>query len=127
MAGLEWIIDAHGCDPSALRDRKCLQALFTRLIDELNLTPVAAPVWHAFPAPGGVTGFVMLAESHLACHTFPEFGSMCLNVFCCRPRPEWDARLMLSTLLGAREVEVRCMRRAYAPVLEPALETDGRT
>ena len=125
MAGLEWIIDAHGCDPSALRDRDCLQALFTRLIEELDLTPVGPPVWHAFPEPGGVTGFVMLAESHLACHTFPEFGSICLNVFCCRPRPEWDARRMLSTLLGAREVDVRCLHRLYAPVSAPALETGG--
>lgn len=126
MAGLEWIIDAHGCDPAALRDRDRLQALFAHLIDELDLTPVAAPVWHAFPAPGGVTGFVMLAESHLACHTFPEFGSICLNVFCCRPRPDWDAKRMLSTLLGAQDVEVRRLSRAYTPSSALHLETDGR-
>ena len=127
MSGLEWIIDARGCDPAALRDRDRLVALFSRLIEDLDLTPVAPPAWHAFPAPGGITGFVMLAESHLACHTFPEFGSICLNVFCCRPRPSWDAGAILESLLGATDVEVRCLHRAYASPPEAALDLRART
>lgn len=126
MGGLEWIIDARGCDPIALRDPDRLQALFTQLIETLELTPVAPPAWHAFPAPGGITGFVMLAESHLACHTFPEFGSICLNVFCCRPRPEWDAHAVLAHALGAETVEVQCLHRAYAPAAVPAFGSSER-
>ncbi|MFN7917728.1 MAG: S-adenosylmethionine decarboxylase [Vicinamibacterales bacterium] len=114
MIGTEWIVDAFGCDAAALRDSQTLEALFTDLVAQLSLTPVAAPVWHAFPAPGGVTGFVVLAESHLACHTFPEFGSICLNVFCCRPRPEIDLRPLLAHHLGATHATVRRVARAYA-------------
>jgi S-adenosylmethionine decarboxylase len=73
-------------------------------------------VWHTFPAPGGVTGVVVLAESHLACHTFPEHGSICLNLFCCRPREEFDAAAMLADLLGASETGIRRVERTYAPV-----------
>ena len=91
MHGTEWIIEAYGCEPEVLRDVTRLRQLFDRLIADLHLTPVAAPVWHTFPAPGGITGFIVLAESHLACHTFPEFGSICVNVFCCRPRADVDA------------------------------------
>lgn len=111
--GREWIIDAHGCDPEALRDATRLRTLFDRLIATLHLTPVAPAVWHAFPAPGGLTGFVVLAESHLACHTFPEFGSICVNVFCCRAREDFDAPGLLAEVLGATTARVRVVERTY--------------
>ena len=74
----------------ALCDVARLQRVFARIIAEAGLHPVAEPVWHKFPGAGGVTGLALLSESHLACHTFPEYRSACLNLFCCRPRPEWD-------------------------------------
>ena len=114
MHGTEWIIEAYGCEPDVLRDVTRLQELFDRLIADLHLTPVAAPIWHTFPAPGGITGFVVLAESHLACHTFPEFGSICVNVFCCRPRSEVDAAGAMTAILGASETSVRTIERMYA-------------
>ena len=115
MQGTEWIIEAYGCEPEALRDQARLQRLFDRLIEDLRLTSVAEPVWHTFPAPGGITGFVVLAESHLACHTFPEFGSICVNVFCCRPRQDVDAAGVLAEVLGAAHTSVRVIERTYAP------------
>src|SRR5436309_1119206 len=74
--GCEWVVDARGCDPTRVADRATLERLFARIIDELRLTPVADAVWHVFPPPGGVTGLVPLAESHLTIHTFPEHGSL---------------------------------------------------
>jgi S-adenosylmethionine decarboxylase len=47
-----------------------------------GLTPVGA-VFHVFPPPGGVTGVVLLAESHLAVHTWPERGVVTLDVYVC--------------------------------------------
>jgi S-adenosylmethionine decarboxylase len=115
MHGREWIIDAHGCDPAALGDLGRLSALVARLIAELALTPVLAPVWHRFPSPGGITGVVVLAESHVACHTFPEFGSICVNVFCCRPRPDVDLAAVMAQVLGATRTRVRSIERTYGP------------
>jgi len=117
MRGIEWVVDAHGCDPAALADLALLRSLFDRLIAELHLTPVADPAWHVFAGTGGVTGFVMLAESHLACHTFPELGTICLNVFCCRARADWDAPRILSEILGARSVDVRRLERVHVPAV----------
>ncbi len=111
--GAEWIIDARGCHADVLRDGARLQALFDRLIADLRLTPVAPAAWHTFPSPGGLTGFVILAESHLACHTFPEFGSICVNVFCCRAREEFDAAGLLAEMLGATDTLVRRVERNY--------------
>lgn len=115
MNGREWLVEAHGCSPDALSSPAALAALFDRMIADLRLHPVAPAQWHRFPGPGGVTGMVMLAESHLACHSFPEHGSLCLNLFCCRPRPEWDWEANLREMLGADRVVVRAMDRAYAP------------
>jgi S-adenosylmethionine decarboxylase len=113
MSGCEWIIDAHGCHAASLADLDRLKRLFSRLIDGMQLHPVDEPLWHQFPHTGGITGLCLLAESHLACHTFPEHGSVCLNVFCCRPRSEWDFEGEMQLEFGATSVEVRRVERNY--------------
>lgn len=120
MGGIHWIIDAHGCAPDALRDRARLARLADRCLTDLALTPVGAPFWHVFPDPGGITGFIALAESHWACHTFPEHGSVSLDVFCCRPRGEWDAARVVAEELGASDVQVRRLERPHASVAPAA-------
>jgi S-adenosylmethionine decarboxylase len=117
MSGCEWIVEAHGCDAAALSDLDRLKRFFERLIGGMQLHPVGDAQWHQFPQTGGVTGLSLLKESHIACHTFPEFGSLCLNVFCCRPRPEWDFEPELAREFGADAV---CVRRVERPYEHPA-------
>jgi len=121
MCGCEWVIEAHGCNPAALADPAKLRALFTELTGALALHPVGDTTWHQFPGTGGITGLSLLAESHVACHTFPEYHSLCLNVFCCRPRAEWNFTAYLKRAFGAASVSVRRIDRPYlAPSDEPA-------
>jgi S-adenosylmethionine decarboxylase len=114
MTGTEWIVDAYGCSADRLRDLPTLHALFARMIRDLDLHACGGGCWHQFPDSGGITGMTILSESHLACHSFPEYGTLCLNLFCCRPRPEWDFAGQLQSSVGAQTVSIRRLDRPYA-------------
>ena len=109
--GHAWAVDAYGCDPERLRSLPALAQVFDRAVQEIGLKPLRPPVWHAFPAPGGVTGFLLLTESHLAVHTFPERGFAAFDLYCCRERPDWGWAARLAELVGASEVVVRRIAR----------------
>jgi S-adenosylmethionine decarboxylase len=109
--GCLWVVDAFGCDPARLRSSADLEALFRAAVEELGLHPVRETVWQQFPAPGGLTGFLLLSESHLSIHTFPERGYAALDLYCCRPRPSWDWEGRLAEFLGATRVELRALER----------------
>jgi S-adenosylmethionine decarboxylase len=111
VVGNETIVDAFGCEASALRDLPRLQMLLDAVMRDLRLKHVAEPLWHVFGGEAGVTGIVLLTESHLACHTYPEFGLATFNLYSCSEKPQWDWERQLAETLGAREVIVRCVPR----------------
>jgi S-adenosylmethionine decarboxylase len=111
IVGTEWLIEAAGCEAAALREVETLRLLFERIIAELNLQVVGEQMWHQFPPPGGVTGLALLTESHLACHTYPEFQTATINLYCCRERPEWPWAERLKEMLCAESVKVRVVHR----------------
>jgi S-adenosylmethionine decarboxylase len=115
VLGTEWIVDAHGCDPSALRSPVALERLFALVVEELGLHPVAEPLWHVFPGEGGITGLLLLTESHLACHTFPERAFAAFDLYSCRPSQEWPWAERLAEAVGACDVRVRSVRRGELP------------
>ena len=121
--GTEWLIEASGCDAEALRDTARLRAVFARAMRELGLRAVGRQLWHKFPGEGGVTGLVMLTESHLACHTYPEFRTATFNLYCCRERPAWAWDERLREMIGARDVSVRRLERATHNAPTPTLES----
>ena len=109
--GTEWVIDASGCDPELLADLDRLKLTFDRIIRDLELNVIGEVSWHQFPVSGGVSGLALLSESHLACHTYPEFGAASFNLYHCSRRSSWPWEIMLREMLGATEVSVRVCER----------------
>jgi S-adenosylmethionine decarboxylase len=105
--GTEWLVDAEGCSAQALRHIETLRRVCDEIIRDLALQVVGEPLWHQFPSPGGITGLYLLTESHLACHTYPETRIATFNLYCCKPRPEWQWEARLAEFLGATGVTVR--------------------
>ena len=105
IVGTEWLVEAIGCSPAALRDEALVRSLLESVTADLGLKSVGS-VWHKFPGEGGVTGLVALTESHLACHTYPEHGTATFNLYCCRSRPEWEWESNLRSILAAASVTV---------------------
>ena len=123
LPGMETIVDATGCTPGALCDLTVMRRLCERIIGDLDLQVVGQPQWHAFPNPGGVTGLYLLSESHLACHTYPEYGLATFNLYCCRERVAWDWQRGLKQILGAQRVEIRIVPRGVKIAERVARET----
>jgi len=109
--GTEWLIDASGCDSAALADLDRLRAVFNRVIHDLDLNVLGEIAWHQFEHPGGVSGLALLSESHLTCHTYPEFRAATFNLYCCRERASWTWETTLKEMLDATEVKVRVFER----------------
>lgn len=109
--GTEWLIDASGCDPTALADLDRLHAVFERVIRDLELNVLGEIAWHRFDNPNGISGLALLSESHLTCHTYPEFRAATFNLYCCRDRASWTWETTLKEMLGAAEVKVRVFER----------------
>jgi len=96
-------------EPAALRTL-CLAAVAGAGLQAVG------ELFHRFPAPGGVTGVVLLAESHLAVHTWPELGGVTLDVYVCNLNGDNSERAeallaSLETAFGASQSERHRLQR----------------
>ncbi len=112
--GQETIVDAFGCDPAALRELARVEALLRDAVLALALCPVAPLLSHVFPGEAGVTAMLLLAESHLTAHTFPEHGTLAVNLYTCSPRPDFPWENEIRARFSASRVTVRRLLRGGA-------------
>src|SRR5215216_6722794 len=82
MIGRHLLADLYGVAADRLNDAALLADCLRTAARRCGLTELAAPVMHCFDG-GGVTGLLLLAESHIALHTYPEYGYLALDIFSC--------------------------------------------
>ena len=125
MRGLHLIADLHECAAGrpVFTDTAVLRALCLRVVADAGLQAVGE-VFHRFAAPGGVTGVVLLAESHVAVHTWPELRAVTLDVYVCNLHADNSARAeaLLAALVaafGPGHVERQRIERGRAMITPP--------
>lgn len=79
--GQHWILDLYDCPVSLLTHPEPVKRLMLAAAADMQATVVGAH-FHAF-SPHGVSGVVIIQESHLTVHTWPEHGYAAIDVFSC--------------------------------------------
>ncbi len=111
------LIDAWGSPAERLDDEDGIRAILEEVIDILGATLIALSLRRF--SPQGVTAVAMLAESHLAVHTWPELNYFAADLFYCGAGDSERAVQMLVDKLGALDVRQRHIVRGYDQRPEP--------
>jgi S-adenosylmethionine decarboxylase len=127
MHGLHLTADLHQCPPRrpVMTEPAALRELCISAVRRAGLTAVGE-LFHRYPAAAdaagdarpsaGITGVVLLAESHLAVHTWPEIGAVTLDVYVCNFGADNSARAhaLIDALIeafGATRIERHALQR----------------
>ena len=130
-SGVHWLIDFFGVDAARLGD---VAALETLLVDaacaagaQIVFLHFHRFVNHNDVDGAGVTGVVLLAESHITIHTWPERGYAALDLFLCgATRPQAALTALERALLPTR-CEVQQCARGEPWIARSTLRTDNST
>jgi len=110
--GRHVLCEAYRCNPLVLNDMETIEKI---LVDGALKAgaEVREVALHKF-SPQGVSGVVVISESHLAIHTWPELGYAALDVFTCGDSVNpWDACNYVLEKLECQEVKADEFKRGY--------------
>lgn len=115
--GVHLMLDGYDADPALLADADRLRRILDGLPAEMGMHPLHEPVVvEVGPKnrkdPGGLSGFVMIAESHLSFHTFPARGFVSIDIYTCQN--DLDIARVSARLRGAfgiRDADTHVQKR----------------
>lgn len=116
--GQHLLCEYHGCDRGVLNDAEAIRTALVAAVTKSGATPLHEVV-HAF-SPHGVTGVIVIAESHFAIHTWPEYGFAAVDLFTCGDQVDpYLAFEYLRVALHAETHSVVEIRRGLLPGSAP--------
>jgi len=93
------IVDGYGGSREKLMDEDLVHSFLDQYPDVIGMTKIMLPQTYTYhgktPEDWGVSGFVLIAESHISIHTFPDKGYMNLDIFSCK---EFDSSTSLDDI-----------------------------
>jgi len=111
--GQHLLAEYYGCPTSILDDESAIRSLLHRAAEAAGATVVAS-VFHRF-APQGVSGVVVVEESHLSIHTWPEAGYAAVDFFTCGECFPERAHAALLDGLAPERSEILNVERGVSP------------
>jgi S-adenosylmethionine decarboxylase len=113
--GRHILAEIYDCDPNILNDRELIEEVLVKAALEAG-AEVREVAFHKF-SPQGVSGVVVISESHLAIHTWPELGYAAVDVFTCGDRVDpWDACNYISDGLCSKHMDATEVKRGLFDV-----------
>jgi S-adenosylmethionine decarboxylase len=102
--GRHILAEFFNCDPQIINDVEKVEQYMKRAAIECGAAIVNS-VFHTFN-PHGISGVVVIAESHLAIHTWPEYSYAAVDVFTCGNSVDpWIATRTLQEYLRAESIK----------------------
>lgn len=86
--GYHLILELEGCPGAVLNDPDAVSRIMIEAVDASGATMIR-PFFHQF-APQGVSGVVIISESHFSVHTWPEYGYAAVDIFTCGDQIDMD-------------------------------------
>lgn len=115
--GVHLTIDGYNGDPDKLNDGDLVRRALNELPGKIGMHILAeAIVLEAPPSNpkdgGGYSGFVIIAESHISCHTFPKRRFVSIDVYTCKSAMDNEAIIKYFTeLFSLDDVETNYLKR----------------
>ena len=81
-------VDGYGADPEKLKDEDLISRFLDEYPSSIGMTKIIAPQVYTYhgktPQDWGISGFVLIAESHISVHTFPARRHVNIDIFSCK-------------------------------------------
>jgi S-adenosylmethionine decarboxylase proenzyme len=117
--GTQILVEFYGCAAEILNDAERIRAILLEGTIRSGAI-IVQEVFHTF-SPYGVSGVVVIAESHVAIHTWPEYGYAAMDIFTCGHRVDpWIIQSYVQIQLGAVQVSSMEFKRGMLTVDTPA-------
>ena len=107
--GRHLIAELYNCDPKILRDPAEIKRVFLRAAIEAGMHVVTYNFHHF--RPHGVSGMVIVSESHLSIHTWPEHRYAAVDIYVCGGANPWDAYKIIFEGLKAENATAMEIKR----------------
>ena len=119
--GRHMLLELYDCDPEAIDSLDVVKAAMVEAAKRAQAT-IVDEVFHEF-SPFGISGVVVIAESHLAIHTWPEYRYAAVDVFSCGEvlQPQVAADYLVEQLGASRASVVEMQRGVFLHASPPLL------
>ena len=113
--GVHLTMDGYMCNEAILASPAEIYDFLDQFPEQIDMTKIAGPYITDYDAPNemdsGITGVVIIAESHISVHTFPRKRYVSVDVFSCKPFDVWGAAEIIKNVFVMQKAEMKVFDR----------------